>query len=160
MRRGRADVNSRAWANRIYAAVLWLLSSLFAARVLGKAVQRWAPQNFLPEFYAFQGSNLPYWLLLSAQLLILAAMVFASLRVQTGRLALGRRAGTVTAWAGGIYMAVALVRIVVGLAVPAAPDWFRAWIPAIFHVVLAAFVLSLALYHRRGLSFAHEEAHK
>jgi hypothetical protein len=142
------------------AMVLWSLSFLFALRVLGQAVQRWVPQPFLPLFRDFQGSNLPYRLLLSAQLLILAAMAFASWRVQTGRLALGRRAGMALTWVGGIYMTGALTRIVVGLAVPAAPDWFRTWIPAIFHIVLAAFVLTLALYHRRELSLAHGEARK
>ncbi len=133
--------------------VLWSLSFLFALRVLG-------PQPFLPLFRDFQGSNLPYWLLLSAQLLILAAMAFASWRVQTRRLAIGRRAGLALAWVGGIYMAGALTRVVVGLAAPAAPDWFRTWIPAVFHVVLAAFVLTLALYHRRELSLVQGEAHK
>jgi len=143
-----------------YARVLWSLSSLFALRVLGQAVQRWAPQDFLPAFGAFQGSDLPYWLLLSAQLVILAAMAFASWRVQSERLVLGGRAGKALAWAGGVYMAVALARVLVGLTLPAAPDWFRTWIPAMFHIVLAAFVLTLALYHRRLLSLAHGEAHK
>ena len=142
------------------AGVLWSLSFLFALRVLGQAVQRWAPQDFLPVFGAFQGSELPYWLLLSAQLVILAAMAFASWRVQSGRLVLGGRAGNALAWAGGIYMAGSLARIAVGLAVPAAPDWFRTWIPAVFHVVLAAYVLTLALCHRRVLGLAHGEAHK
>ena len=143
-----------------YARVLWSLSSLFALRVLGQAVQRWAPQDFLPAFGAFQGSDLPYWLLLSAQLVILAAMAFASWRVQSERLVLGGRAGKALAWAGGVYMAVALARVLVGLTLPAAPDWFRTWIPAMFHIVLAAFVLTLALYHRRLLSLEHGEAHK
>ena len=143
-----------------YARVLWSLSSLFALRVLGQAVQRWAPQDFLPAFGAFQGSDLPYWLLLSAQLVIFAAMAFASWRVQSGRLVLGGRAGKALAWAGGVYMAVALARVLVGLTLPAAPDWFRTWIPAMFHIVLAAFVLTLALYHRRLLSLAHGEAHE
>jgi len=102
----------------------------------------------------------PLQRLLSAQLVILAAMAFASWRVQSGRLVLGGRAGNALAWAGGIYMAGSLARIAVGLAVPAAPDWFRTWIPAVFHVVLAAYVLTLALCHRRVLGLAHGEAHK
>jgi hypothetical protein len=140
------------------AALLWALSFLFALRVLGQAVQRWAPQPLLPAFDEFQGSSLPYWLLLSAQILILAAMTLISWRVQAGMLAPSARAASVLAWAGGIYMAGSLVRIAVGLAVPAAPDWFRTWIPAIFHVVLAGFVLTLAVYHRRGLRFRRGEA--
>jgi len=153
-------MNCRAAANQSYAALLWLLTSLFTARVLGQAVQHWAPQPFLPPFSEFQGSSLPYWLLLSVQLVILALMGFVSWRVQTGTSVPSLRAGTVLACLGGIYMAGSIARIAVGLAVPAAPVWFRTWIPAIFHIVLAAFVLTLALYHRRELGLAHGEAHK
>jgi hypothetical protein len=55
-------------------------------------------------------------------------------------------------------MAGALGRIGIGLAVPAAPDWFRTWIPAAFHVVLAAFVLALAHCQRRALAGVPREA--
>lgn len=134
---------------RHYSTLLWLLTGLFAMRVAGQAIQRWLPQPFLPSFHAFQGSSLPYWGLLSAQLLILGAMMRTAWRIQMSKLAPSRRAGTVLSWIGGVYMAGSLGRIVVGLAVPGAPAWFSTWIPAMFHVVLAGFVLTLALYHRR-----------
>jgi len=153
-------MNSRAAANQSYAAVLWLLTSLFTVRVLGQAVQHWAPQPFLPPFSQFQGSSLPYGLLLSVQLVILALMGFVSWRVQTGKFVPSLRAGMVLEWLGGIYMAGSLTRIAVGLAVPAAPDWFRTWIPAIFHIVLAGFVLTLAAHHLRGSRLVHGKAHQ
>ena len=65
-----------------YAALLWLLTMAFAMRVLGQALQRWAPQPFLPPFDGFQGSNLPYGLLLSVQLVILVVMMIVSRRVR------------------------------------------------------------------------------
>ncbi len=133
-----------------YAALLWLLTIVFALRVAGQALQRWAPQPFLPPFDAFQGSNLPYWLLLSAQLAISMVMIVVARRVQTGSLDPSARAGTVLMWTGSIYMTASVGRIVVGLFVPAAPPWFSTWIPAVFHVVLAAYVLTLAYYHRRA----------
>jgi hypothetical protein len=136
-------------STRAYAAACWSLSALFAARVLGQAVQRWMPQPSLPPFEAFQGSRLPYWLLLSVQLLILVVMVRVAGRVQTGRLAPSRRAGLSLAWAGAVYMAFALGRIAVGLGVPDAHAWFKTWIPAFFHLVLASFVLAVSLYHLR-----------
>lgn len=136
-------------STRAYAAACWALSALFAARVLGQAVQRWIPQPFLPPVEAFQGSNLPYGLLLSLQLLILVVMVRVTGRVQTHRLVPSRRAGMWLAWLGAAYMAFALGRIAVGLAVPDAPAWFTAWIPALFHLVLAGFVLAISLYHLR-----------
>ena len=129
--------------------LLWALTGLFAMRVAGQAVQRWMPLPFLPPAEAFQGSNLPYWLLLAAQLVVLAAMVYVSSRVQAGRLARSRRLGIALAWAGALYMAVALGRIAIGLGLPEAPAWFRTWIPAFFHVVLAGFVLAVSFHHLR-----------
>jgi Enolase C-terminal domain-like len=134
-------------STRAYAAACWALSALFAVRVLGQAIQRWMPQPFLPPAEAFQGSNLPYWLLLSFQLLILVVMVRVAGRIRTARLAPGRRAGRWLAWAGAVYLAFALGRIAIGLAVPDAHEWFKAWIPAFFHLVLAGFVLTVSRYH-------------
>jgi hypothetical protein len=124
-----------------------LLTVLFAMRVAGQAVQEWRPLAFLPPSAAFQGSDLPYGLLLSSQLAILAVMAYVSARV--GRMARRPRLGRWLLAAGGLYMAVALGRIAVGLLVPAAAPWFRAWIPAFFHVVLAGFVLAVSVYHLR-----------
>ena len=124
-----------------YGSCAWSLSVLFAA---------WMPQPFLPPFEAFQGSSLPYWLLLSFQLLILVVMVRVAWRVQTDRLVPSRRVGLWLAGAGAVYMAFALGRIAVGLAVPDADAWFKTWIPAFFHLVLAAFLPVVSLYHLRG----------
>jgi hypothetical protein len=129
-------------------ASLWALTALFAARVTGQAVQRWIPQPFLPSADAFQGSNLPYPVLLCAQLVILAVMIAVAWRVQRGRMVRNPRAARVLGWLGAAYMAFALVRIAVGLGMPGAPDWFRTWIHAFFHIVLAGYVLAVSLYHR------------
>ena len=75
-------------------------------------------------------------MLLASQVLILGAMIFCNLRRPKG--------SPVLLWIGGIYMAGSLLRIAVGLAVPGAPAWFSTWIPALFHVVLAGYVLTLA----------------
>ncbi|HUQ25143.1 MAG TPA: hypothetical protein VM140_05690 [Burkholderiales bacterium] len=111
-------------------------------RVAGQAIQRWAPLTFLPPFDAFQGSNLPYPVLLGSQILILGAMIFCNLRRPNG--------GRMLLWIGGVYMAGSLLRIAIGLVVPAAPAWFSTWIPALFHVVLAGYVLTLATYRGRS----------
>ena len=47
-------------------------------------------------------------------------------------------------------MAGSLLRIAVGIAVPAAPAWFSTWIPALFHLVLAGYVLTLATCRGRS----------
>jgi chromate transport protein ChrA len=127
--------------------LLCLLSFLFSLRVLGQAVQRWVPLSFLPPFDAFQGSNLPYWLLLSVQLLILGVMIRATWSAYRGTLKSNSRWGRVLAWLGAIYMTGSVIRIAVGLFFPSASSWFTAWIPATFHLVLAGFVLTLAGIH-------------
>src|SRR5689334_1149383 len=132
-----------------YAAIGWLLCAMFGARVLGQMLQRWMPQPFLPPADAFQGSGLPYGVLFSTQLVILAAMFCLTVRMQTGTLVQRRRLGVGLAWTGAIYMTFSIGRIAVGLAAPEAHPWFRTWIPAFFHLVLAAFVLTVSLYHLR-----------
>ena len=124
------------------AFLLWFLTFLFSLRVAGQALQRWAPQAWLPPFDAFQGSNLPYPVLLGSQVVILGAMVFCNLRRPRG--------GRALLWLGGLYMTGSILRIVVGLALPGAPAWFTAWIPAAFHIVLAGYVLALATARGRS----------
>ena len=127
--------------------VMALLTGLFGLRVAGQAVQFWMPQSFLPAFDLFQGSNLRYSTLLLFQLLILGLMLRTCLRVGGGISVADRRLGRGLAWFGGIYMAGSVARIAVGIAMPSAPAWFSAWIPAFFHLVLAGFVLTAAHYH-------------
>jgi len=145
-------------ANRIYALILGFLCVLFALRVAGQAIQRWVPLSFLPPSDAFQGSELPYALLLSIQLFLLALMLGVTSRVYGDALRKSARAAHRLGWIGGIYMAGSLVRLAVGLAFDEAPDWFTAWIPAGFHLVLAAFVLTLAAYHALERAAVQKEA--
>jgi hypothetical protein len=119
----------------------FVLSALFAVRVLGQAVQRWLPQPFLPPAEAFQGSSLPYALLLIAQLVILFVMLHVTLRMRSRTLVPNRRLGIGLAWAGAIYAAVCAGRIAIGLGVPDADPWFSTWIPAFFHLILASFFI-------------------
>ena len=127
--------------------VMAMLTLLFAGRVAGQALQAWAPQPWLPPLERWQGSSIDYRILLATQLLMLAAMAWASFRAWRGVLVTRPTLGRVLAWLGALYMAGSVARIVVGLAVPGAPPWFSTWIPAIFHLVLAGFVLALARYH-------------
>ena len=128
-------------------ALMTVLLAAFALRVAGQAIQRWFPQPWLPPFADWQGSGTPYPVLIATQLLILAAMIYATARVWRGTLSSSRRAFAWSAWLGAIYMSASIARIVVGLAWAEAPKWFSAYISGVFHLVLAAFVLALARYH-------------
>ena len=129
---------------------LWccILCVLFALRVIAQALQRWYPQPFLPPFAAFQGSRLPYPVLLSAQMAILGWMAAACRRVLAGSQKRGPGINSALSWFGSAYMAASALRIAVGLLLPDAAPWFRAWISGCFHLVLAAFVLGLARLYR------------
>ena len=67
------------------------------------------------------------------------------------------RAGQLLAWIGGLYMAGSVGRIAVGIFIDQAPAWFTAWIPSFFHLVLAAFVLTLSGYHRTERGITQED---
>jgi hypothetical protein len=138
-------------ARRRYAALLWLFTTLFVGRIMAQAMQRWWPRPWLADFASFQGSSLPYPVLLTMQLLILAVMVRYARRVQCGRFAPNLRSARWLTWFGSLYMVGSLLRIGVGLTVVAAPLWFSTWIPAVFHLVLAGYVLTLALYQHTRL---------
>jgi hypothetical protein len=136
-------------ANRArgYALVLATLTALFAGRVIAQVLQRGSPVSWLPPFEAFQGSDLPYAVLLTSQLVLLALMVGVTLRVAVRPQRAHALVARVLAWVGGLYMGGSLARIVLGLTLNDAPPWFTAWISAVFHLVLAAFVLTLAAYY-------------
>lgn len=129
--------------------MLTAFTLLFALRVCGQAIQYWWATPVLPVFDAWQGSAVAYPVLLSIQLLILVAMFVVAWRIARGALAPNRRAGHWLGIAGGIYMGGSVLRVVTGLLVSDAPTWFSAWIPAVFHLILAAFVLTLAHFHLR-----------
>ena len=130
------------------ARLLWLLTALFALRVIGQALQHWSPVGWLPGFAEWQGSSLGYAPLLAIQLCIVAGMAIASHRAGNGTLRSTRSRMTAATWIGGVYMAGSISRVLVGLAFPESHAWFRAWISGAFHIVLAGFVLALARYHR------------
>ena len=132
---------------RRYAWALGALTAVFGLRVAGQALQYWVGVDRLPPFDAFQGSTLPYWLLLSVQVFLLALMTSITADVGAGTRRRNPGAARVLSWIGAVYMAGSIGRIALGLALPDPPAWFTAWIPAFFHVILAAFVLTLAAYH-------------
>lgn len=124
-------------------------TGLFAGRVMAQAIQFVHPVDVLPPFSAFQGSALPYAVLLPAQLIILGAMVACTLAVGTGSHVATPARGRFLAWFGALYLAGSVLRLGIGVLAPGAAPWFRAWISGVFHLVLANFVLVLADCHRR-----------
>jgi hypothetical protein len=132
---------------RYVAATMWLLTALFSLRIVGQALQLWLPQPYLPPFASWQGSTIPYSLLLAIQLVILGAMACASYGAWKGSMVSSRSRLHWSLWLGGLYMTAAVARLAIGYWVEGAPAWFTARISEGFHIVLAGFVLALSRYH-------------
>ena len=135
-----------------YPLVLGICTALFVLRVLGQAVVAVWDVGFLPPFEQWYSGLLPYPLLLPAQIALAALMLkivadfargegfFVSLRPRTGRILLGL---------GVLYALAMVVRYGVTMATYPERRWFSGTIPIWFHLVLAAFVLTLGHYQVR-----------
>jgi hypothetical protein len=135
-----------------YPLVLGICTALFVLRVLGQAAVAVWNVGFLPPFEQWYSGLLPYPLLLPAQIVLAALMLkivadfvrgkgfFVSLRPRTGRILIGL---------GALYALAMVVRY--GATMAAYPErrWFTGTIPIWFHLVLAAFVLTLGHYQLR-----------
>jgi hypothetical protein len=138
-----------------YAWALGTLSALFGLRVAAQALQRFVPIDSLPSYEAFHSPALPYWLLLAIQLFLFALMCSITYDVALCNRRRNPHAARVLAWIGAVYLTGSLARIAAGLTLEHPPAWFTSWIPALFHVLLAAFVLTLAAYHATAWRGAH-----
>ena len=140
---------------RRFAFPFGLLTTAFLLRVIGQAVQRWTPVEFLPPFDDWQGSSLPYAVILSAQIAILAIAVYVTRRMATGANVVGARWASRIMTLGIIYFAAMATRIVLGLTLLPDVGWFTSWISSSFHLVLALQVVLIGVYQRVRLT-AHE----
>jgi len=119
----------------------------FFLRVAGQAVQTYSPKSFLPPVDSWQGSQIPYPVLLLIQILILGAMVFYERRHFSGSLGRHQRFGRWLRVFALLYGGLSLLRLGIGLSLPDAPLWFTRLIPSVFHLVLAAYLFVLSDYH-------------
>ena len=127
---------------------LWLLTALFAFRVIAQPLALvWDP---LPPFESWHSRTLPYAALLFFQILILLVMSLITMRFSRGAVRPSRVLGAALLAFGGLYFGVMLVRLVAGLTLMQGHGWFDRPLPAVFHLVLASFVIAIGRYHRRA----------
>ena len=133
-----------------YAPALWVLLALFVGRVLGQVIVALARPRWLPEMKQWYSGLLPYPVLLPIQIVYIVVMTWIALDFTRGegtfvtpRPALGEA----LAWVSYVYAAGMVLRFVLWLRT--APEKRRAWIPIIFHLVLAAFLWVFASWHGR-----------
>ena len=126
----------------------WMLTlaALFVLRVLAQAVQWVGPVPFLPPFDTWQGSGLPYPALLTSQVLIIALLARALLVMRSRSIRPASWKHRACFVLGGAYFAAMAFRLLAGLTFLSDVGWFADSLPALFHLVLAAFVLLFGHY--------------
>ena len=142
---------------RLLTGAATVLSVAFLLRVVGQAVQRWMPQAWLPPFSEWQGSAIPYPVLLGAQIAILGILAFVLTRMARGRQVMGRRTSHVMIGAGIVYFAVMATRLLAGIFWLPESQWFTAWISTSFHLVLACIVLIWGWHQLRIEAYLDEQ---
>jgi hypothetical protein len=138
--------------SRDVAPLLWLLLFAFTLRVVGQMLVVFFGAIWLPPMAAWMSGLMPYRFLLPAQLVIVALYLKICVDFTRGagwfvrpRAAFGRG---VLAF-GYVYFAVMLLRF--GARFFPATAWFGVWIPTVFHLVLASFLIVFARWHRDRL---------
>jgi hypothetical protein len=125
--------------------LLWFLLGLFVLRVVGQALVAFLEVQFLPPMEAWYSGLMPYEYLLPSQIVIIAVMAKICLDFTRGRgffFDRNRFFATAWLWFGYLYLAAMIARAIFLWDHP---------IPIVFHWVLAAFVLTVGLSHRRRL---------
>jgi len=127
-------------------ALLWLLTLAFMARVMGQILVGIYQPSILPSWSEWYSGLLPYpWLLLS-QFLLLMFMAVVNTDNWRAQGTFYVQSATARRWLmalAGIYAACMITRY--GFQMMWQPDqrWFGGTIPIIFHLVLAAWMLTL-----------------
>ena len=130
--------------------VLTALLLLFGLRVLAQLIQAWHPVTFLPPFEDWASGALPYWLLVLCQAFIIVMCSRVIWRMHQGRTIPSSTRGRVLLTLGTVYFGLMGVRLIIGLTVATDHFWFNAWLPTVFHFVLAGFVLVCGWFHHRA----------
>jgi hypothetical protein len=137
---------------RRFAPLLWLLTGLFALRVVAQPAALLVESPGIPSFESWHGGLLPYPVLLVSQVLILGWLARTASCFGSGEVVANPRLGRVALALGGVYLLAMLVRLTLGLTALADVRWFASPVPTFFHLVLATYVLVWGYAHASGAS--------
>ena len=132
---------------QLHAVAMAVLLVLFVLRVIGQIVVALAQPRWLPHMREWYSGLLPYPVLLPIQVVFIVVMGRMTVDVArgTGWAAPRPELGTTLIALSFVYAGAMVVRFIVWLRRP--PERRRAWIPIIFHVVLAAFLFVFGHWH-------------
>jgi hypothetical protein len=134
-----------------YSPLLWLLTVLLFARIIGQLVVYFFAPRFLPPMEQWQSGLVPYPLLVAVQAVVLALMISISIDFSRGsgfwiepRPWLG---GAAYWWSYGYFSAM-IIRYAVRMIRRPDQRWTGGTIPIIFHCVVAVFQWIFGAYHQ------------
>lgn len=130
---------------------LGLFTVLFLLRVVGQIVVVVRAPAWLPPMSGENWNLVPYRILLPSQLAILVLMCFIVHGVCLEYGPFGTRRPALSVFlvaASAVYAHVMIARYAVRMIRRPEARWFGGAIPIVFHLVLAAFLLTWGLYHR------------
>ena len=128
--------------------VLWLLTALFAMRVVGQVLVALRSPAWLPPMHDW--NLVPYRVLFPVQLVILAVMAWIDVSFSASAGPPVERSEAL-GWAlvafSVVYAGAMAVRYVVRMRRRPAARWFGGTIPIVFHLVLATYLYALGSFH-------------
>jgi hypothetical protein len=145
---GTAEPKMDKEIRRKYATILWILSGLFLARVLGQILVAFFNVNFLPPMPEWYSGLLSYPLLLPTQIVIFYVMY----RINTGimqenhyLLKRRKRLGYFLHWSSIVYAVFMVGRYFIAGTLNPERRWLPPGIiPIVFHWVLAGYLWTLS----------------
>ncbi len=142
----------KAVDSKKYGVWLWALLGLFCFRVAAQLVQWRFEAPLLPPFDAWHSSVVPYAVLLAVQVVIIAFYGRVSLAFWSRSVEPSRRSAALWLSIGSVYGIVMAARLVLGMTVLSSQAWFANWLPTLFHLVLASFMLVAGTFHWRHVA--------
>ena len=138
--------------NRARQHAIWLvvLLALFVFRVLAQLLQWTFPVSWLPSFAAWHSATLSYPVLVGSQIAIIIVAIWLIRGLLRDAIVPNPLVGRVLSWFGAVYFAGSVLRLLVGSTFGRDNAFLGAYLPGIFHVVLALMVLTAANYYRNG----------
>jgi hypothetical protein len=134
-------------SQRHYFYCLLIPYCLFVFRVSAQFIQQYYPVNFLPPFDRWYSGALSYHWLLVSQLIIIVILSITLKKFYVAKISANKRWAKILLVFGIIYFVSMLLRLIAGLTFAQHHPWLSATIPAIFHMVLACFILLVGLFH-------------
>ena len=131
---------------------IWLIVflALFVFRVSAQLLQWLFPTPWLPPFVAWHSATLSYPVLVGTQVAIIMVAVWLIRGLLRDTIIPNATLGRVLIWAGAVYFTGSVLRLMAGLTFGRDHAFLGAYLPGIFHVVLALMVLTAGNYYRNG----------